>query len=170
MLELRDQVVSCSWLHRSTTVKLTWLSFILHDINVFLNSITYFLHDKSNLTINPMFHAHARHQDLLPLYFEGKKKVSIGSLVAQYVLICESNWVLDRHSLTLLIQVIGEYYEQSVAASRIFLRVFLKNHKLYHLIKKEIHILTTTTIKKTRKYIKFIIAFYEFSYLEIGAR
>ena len=98
-----------------------------------------------------------------------KKKVSIGSLVAQYVLICESNWVLDRHNLTLLIQVIGEYYEQSVAASRIFLRVFLKKHKLYHLIKKEIHILTTTTIKKTRKYIKFIIAFYEFSYFEIGA-
>ena len=99
-----------------------------------------------------------------------KKKVSIGSLVAQYVLICESNWVLDRHNLTLLIQVIGEYYEQSVAASRIFLRVFLKKHKLYHLIKKEIHILTTTTIKKTRKYIKFLIAFYEFSYFEIDAR
>ena len=103
-------------------------------------------------------------------YFEEKKKVSIGSLVAQYVLIYESNWVLDRHNLTLLIQVIGEYYEQSVAALRIFLRVFLKKHKLYHLIKKEIHILTTTTIKKTRKYIKFIIAFYEFSYFEIGAR
>ena len=37
---------------------------------------------------------------------------------------------------------------QSVAALRIFLRVFFKKHKLYNLIKKEIHILTTTTIKK----------------------
>ena len=117
-----------------------------------------------------MFHAHARHQDLLPLYFEGKKKkVSIDSLIAQYVLICISNWVLDRHRLILSIQVIGEYYEQPAAAPRIFLRVFLKKHKLYHLIKREIHILTTTTIKKTRKHIKFIIAFYEFSYFEIGA-
>ena len=88
-----------------------------------------------------------------------KKKVSIGSLIAQYVLICISNWVLDRHSLILSIQVIGEYYEQPAAALRIFLRVFLKKHKLYHLIKREIHILTTTTIKKTRKHIKFIIAF-----------
>ena len=102
-------------------------------------------------------------------YFEEKKKVSIGSLVAQYVLIYESNWVLDRHNLTLLIQVIGEYYEQSVAALRIFLRVFLKKHKLYHLIKRKIHILTTT-IKKTRIYIKFTIAFYEFSYFKISAR
>ena len=98
-----------------------------------------------------------------------KKKVSIGSLIAQYVLICISNWVLDRHSLILSIQVIGEYYEQPAAAPRIFLRVFHKKHKLYHLIKREIHILTTTTIKKTRRYIKFIIAFYEFSYFEIGA-
>ena len=57
-----------------------------------------------------------------------------------------------------------------MAALRNFLMVFLKKHKLYHLIKREIHILTTTTIKKTRKYIKFIIAFYEFSYFEIDAR
>ena len=97
-----------------------------------------------------------------------KKKVSIGSLIAQHVLICKSNWVLDRHNLTLSIQVIGEYYGQPVAAPRIFLRVFHKKHKLYHLIKREIHILTTT-IKKTRTYIKFIIAFYEFSYFEISA-
>ena len=97
-----------------------------------------------------------------------KKKVSIGSLIAQYVLICISNWVLDWHSLTLSIQVIGEYYGQPVAAPKNFLRVFLKRHKLYHLIKREIHILTTITIKKTCKYIKFIIVFYEFSYFEIS--
>ena len=54
-----------------------------------------------------------------------------------------------------------------MVAPRIFLRVFLKKHKLYNLIKREIHILTVTTIKKTRKYIKFTIAFYEFSYFEI---
>ena len=35
-----------------------------------------------------------------------------------------------------------------VAAPGIFLKVFLKKHKLYNLIKREIHILTTTTIKK----------------------
>ena len=35
-----------------------------------------------------------------------------------------------------------------VTASRIFLRIFLKKHKLNNLIKREIHILTTTTIKK----------------------
>ena len=35
-----------------------------------------------------------------------------------------------------------------VAVSRIFLKVFLKKYKLYNLIKREIHILTTTTIKK----------------------
>ena len=59
-----------------------------------------------------------------------------------------------------------------MVAPRIFLKVFFKKHKLYNLIKREIHILTrtttTTTIKKkTRKYIKFTIAFYEFSYFEI---
>ena len=56
-----------------------------------------------------------------------------------------------------------------VTASEIFFRVFLKNHKLYNLIKKEIHILTITKKKKTRKYIKFTIAVYEFSYFEISA-
>ena len=65
-----------------------------------------------------------------------------------------------------------------VAAPKIFLRVFFKKYKLYNLIKREIHILTTiTTIKKIikkktkkiHKYIKFTIAFYEFSYFEIGA-
>ena len=55
-----------------------------------------------------------------------------------------------------------------VAALGIFLRVFLKKYKLYNLIKREIHILTTITIKKTRKYIKFTITFYEFSYFEIS--
>ena len=54
-----------------------------------------------------------------------------------------------------------------VATPRIFLRVFLKEYKLHNLIKREIHILTTTIIKKARKYIKFTIAFYEFSYFEI---
>ena len=57
-----------------------------------------------------------------------------------------------------------------VAAPEIFLGIFLKKHKLYNLIKKEIHILKITTIKKkTCKYIKFTITFYEFSYFEIGA-
>jgi len=55
-----------------------------------------------------------------------------------------------------------------VVALGIFLRVFLKKHKLYNLIKREIHIWTTITIKKkTHKYIKFTIAFYEFSYFKI---
>ena len=57
----------------------------------------------------------------------------------------------------------------TVAALEIFLRVFLKKYKLFNLIKREIHTLTTTTIKKTRKYIKFTITFYEFSHFEIGA-
>ena len=35
-----------------------------------------------------------------------------------------------------------------VVASKNFLRVFLKKNKLHNLIKKEIHILTTITIKK----------------------
>ena len=35
-----------------------------------------------------------------------------------------------------------------VATPGIFSRVFLNNDKLHNLIKKEIHILTTTTIKK----------------------
>ena len=56
-----------------------------------------------------------------------------------------------------------------VAALEIFLKVFLKKHKLYNLIKREIHILTRTIIIKTRKYIKFTIAFYVFSYFEIVA-
>ena len=56
-----------------------------------------------------------------------------------------------------------------VADPGIFPRVFLKKYKLHNLIKREIYILTTTTIKKTRKYVKFTIAFYEFSYFEIVA-
>ena len=58
---------------------------------------------------------------------------------------------------------------QLVAVSGIFLRVFLKKYKIHNLIKRKMHILTTTTIKKTRKYIKFTIVFYEFSYFEIIA-
>ena len=57
-----------------------------------------------------------------------------------------------------------------VVAQGIFLKVFFKMHKLYNLIKIEVHILmATTTIKKKGKYIKFTIAFFEFSYFEIGA-
>ena len=54
-----------------------------------------------------------------------------------------------------------------MTAPRIFLNVFFKKYKLYNLIKREIYILTTTTIKKTRKYIKFTIALYGFSYFDI---
>ena len=36
----------------------------------------------------------------------------------------------------------------SVATLGIFFKVFFKKHKLHNLIKKEIHILTTITIKK----------------------
>ena len=38
--------------------------------------------------------------------------------------------------------------DELVATLGIFLRVFLKKHKLYNLIKREIHILTIITIKK----------------------
>ena len=58
---------------------------------------------------------------------------------------------------------------RSMATLRIFLRVFLKKHTLFNLIKREIHMLTTITIKKTQKYRKFTIAIYEFSYFEIVA-
>ena len=37
---------------------------------------------------------------------------------------------------------------ETMVALGIFFRMFLKKHKLYNLIKREIHILTTTTIKK----------------------
>ena len=37
-------------------------------------------------------------------------------------------------------------YKGSVVVLGIFLKVFLKKYKLYNLIKREIHILTTTTI------------------------
>ena len=60
-------------------------------------------------------------------------------------------------------------HSYSMAAPEIYLKVFLKRYKLYNLIKREIYILTTATIKKTHKYIKFTIVFYEFSYFEIGA-
>ena len=56
-----------------------------------------------------------------------------------------------------------------MVALGIFFKVFFKKYKLYNLIKRKIHILTTITIKKTRKYIKFTIVFYEFSYFEIVA-
>ena len=36
--------------------------------------------------------------------------------------------------------------------SRIFFRIFLNKHKLHHLIKRKIFILTTTTIKNTQIY------------------
>ena len=54
-----------------------------------------------------------------------------------------------------------------MATPRIFSRVFLDKHKLHNLIKIKFYISTITTIKKTGKYIKFTIAFYEFSYFEI---
>ena len=60
-----------------------------------------------------------------------------------------------------------EFY--TVATLGNFFRVFFNKHKLHNLIKRKICILTTTTIKKTRKYIKFTIAFCEFSYFEIVA-
>ena len=55
-----------------------------------------------------------------------------------------------------------------MVTQEIFFKMFLEKHKVYNLIKRKIHILTIT-IKKTCKHIKFIIAFYEFSYFKIGA-
>ena len=46
--------------------------------------------------------------------------------------------------------------------------MLLNKHKLYNLIKREIHILTTKIIIKKCKYIKFIITFNEFLYFEIS--
>ena len=53
-------------------------------------------------------------------------------------------------------------------APGIFLRVFFKKHKLHNLIKKNSYI-DNNNNKKTPKYIKFTIVFYEFSYFEIVA-
>ena len=64
---------------------------------------------------------------------------------------------------------LANYFILAMTAPRIFLNVFFKKYKLYNLIKREIYILTTTIIKKARKYIRFIIVFYEFSYFEIVA-
>ena len=58
--------------------------------------------------------------------------------------------------------------EEIVATLEIFLRMFIKKYKLYNLIKKFSYI-DNNNNKKTRKYIKFTIVFYEFSYFEIGA-
>ena len=47
--------------------------------------------------------------------------------------------------------------------------MLLNKHKLYNQIKREIYILTITTIiKKICKYIKFTVTFYKFSYFKIG--
>ena len=63
----------------------------------------------------------------------------------------------------------ANYFILAMTTPRIFLNVFFIKYKLYNLIKREIYILTTTIIKKARKYIRFIIVFYEFSYFEIVA-
>ena len=65
------------------------------------------------------------------------------------------------------------------AVQKIFLKVFLKKYKLYDQIKREIvpkknnkkrnSYIDNNNNKKTRKYIKFTITFYRFSYFEIGA-
>ena len=44
--------------------------------------------------------------------------------------------------------MVNYYNILAVAAFFFFSRVFLNKHKVYNQIKKEIHILTTTTIKK----------------------
>ena len=68
-------------------------------------------------------------------------------------------------------QVCNPNRKLAVAARGIFITVVLNKHKLHNLIKIKICILTTTIKKKkkTRKYIKFTIAFYEFQYFEIVA-
>ena len=53
-----------------------------------------------------------------------------------------------------------------VTTPRNFFMVFLNKHKLHNLIKKIVYI-DNNNNKKIRKYIKFTIAFYEFSYFEI---
>ena len=55
-----------------------------------------------------------------------------------------------------------------VATPGIFSRVFLNRDKLHKLINRKLYI-DNNNNKKTGKYIKFTIAFYEFSYFEIVA-
>ena len=61
---------------------------------------------------------------------------------------------IGSHCLLLLLLLL--------AVSRIFLRVFLKKYKLCNLIKREINILTTTSIKKYANTYSLQLSFYEF--------
>ena len=56
-----------------------------------------------------------------------------------------------------------------MAALGIFSKIFFKKHKSHNLIKKNSYIDNNNNNKKIRKYIKFTIFFYEFSYFEIVA-
>ena len=87
-------------------------------------------------------------------------------MVSFELMVCDGNSFLIAIYKQIQVSHVNTWHKGYCRSSS---RVFFKKHKLYYLIKREIHILITITIKKTYKYIKFTIAFYEFSYFEIGA-
>ncbi|OMO78632.1 Integrase, catalytic core [Corchorus capsularis] len=92
----------------SAAAEITWLSFVLRDIGVYLKKPPVLFSDNISalhMTINPVFHARTKHIEID--YHFVREKVSAGSLVTQFV--SSSNQVADvftkalpRHALLLL--------------------------------------------------------------------
>ncbi|OMO89257.1 hypothetical protein CCACVL1_07965 [Corchorus capsularis] len=92
----------------SAAAEMTWLSFVLRDIGVYLKKPPVLFSDNISalhMTINPVFHARTKHIEID--YHFVREKVSAGSLVTQFV--SSSNQVADvftkalpRHALLLL--------------------------------------------------------------------
>ncbi|KAL5715327.1 hypothetical protein ACHQM5_017160 [Ranunculus cassubicifolius] len=70
----------------STTAEVTWISFILRDIGLYIpETPTIFCDNPSalQLTVNPVFHARTKHIEID--YHFVREKVALGSLVTRYV-------------------------------------------------------------------------------------
>jgi 5,10-methylenetetrahydrofolate reductase len=70
----------------TTTVELTWLLYLLHDIGIHLPTPPFLFCDNTSalhLTVNPVFHARAKHSKL-DVHFV-REKVAADALVTQFV-------------------------------------------------------------------------------------
>jgi len=70
----------------NTTAKLTWMSFILKDLQISLASTPTLYYDNISalhMTINPVFHACNKHIELD--YHFVRERVALGHLITQHI-------------------------------------------------------------------------------------
>jgi hypothetical protein len=129
----------------NTTAELTWLTFILKDLRIFLSSSPILYCDNISalhMTINPVFHARSKHIELD--YHFVRERVSLGLLVTQYI--PTNDQVADLFTKPVSKAILRHFQDKLCLQPRPRLREGISNTQL-SFDKNHINCVSQTTLK-----------------------